>query len=358
MKLLSELIALTAALVLTVPADGERIFQTLYPTILINNSASGASAHSTGHSAAVTFQATLGLPRVNPAEFTLHSVTGKMSFAGGAASAGTNIRHLVGVHYEFGGQAGISGRSVEFFDGVAGLRDIDSLVDAFGPTIGLARGETYSDIPVTTDLFSDEIPELDPAAFLFNAGPPGQIFPEYVDFFARFGAVALGQYYNEASPLGAIAVIKLPVFEFVYELSPIAEADRLDWGVPEPSSVIYGVGEIDTLEGLDVTNAIPDGLIPSGDYDHNFVVDTADYELWASTYGDSGLSIASDGNGDGVVNAADYSIWRDNLGTALNDLPTPGVSDSILQRVAVPEPGSAALAILGFTAVLRHLRRA
>lgn len=337
-------IALTLSI--TATADAERILQTVYPTVLEDFSVSGTAENGTSLSAAVTFQATLGLPRVNPNEFILHSVRGSMSFAGAAASSGTNMRHLVGVHYEFGGQAGISGRSLDYFDGVAGFRDIDSLVDAFGPTIGLARGELYYKVPVTSGQFSDDPTELDPAAFSTNSGPAGQVFPNHVDFNARFGAVAIGQYYNEASPLGAIAIIRLPLFEFVYELTPVADVNRLDWHESDPSSGLYGVGEIDTIAGLDVTNAVPASLMLPGDYNEDFVVDVSDYDQWRSSYGDTSAANTSDGNGDGIVNAADYSIWRDSLGSGFTNLPTFGASRRVQEQKTVPEPYSAALVLL------------
>jgi PKD repeat protein len=59
----------------------------------------------------------------------------------------------------------------------------------------------------------------------------------------------------------------------------------------------------------------------AGDYNNDLVVDSADYSVWKSEFGQVGEDAAvlrADGNGDGVVNLADYSIWRDNLGATLN----------------------------------------
>ncbi|MEN1678810.1 MAG: hypothetical protein AAGJ46_04415 [Planctomycetota bacterium] len=54
----------------------------------------------------------------------------------------------------------------------------------------------------------------------------------------------------------------------------------------------------------------------SGDYNGDGLRDAQDYEVWRSTFGATGLTLAADGNGDHVVDAADYTIWRDNLPAA------------------------------------------
>ena len=79
-----------------------------------------------------------------------------------------------------------------------------------------------------------------------------------------------------------------------------------------------------------------------GDYDRSGLVDAADYNLWLSSF-DSTTSLAADGNGDGVVDAADYTIWQDNLGHSV--VIGPGAGS--LSNVAVPEPSTSALLILG-----------
>ena len=58
-----------------------------------------------------------------------------------------------------------------------------------------------------------------------------------------------------------------------------------------------------------------------GDYDLNGTVQTNDYTIWKSNFGDQGIAVAGDGNGDGIVDAADYTVWRDNLGKTFADVP-------------------------------------
>jgi hypothetical protein len=91
-----------------------------------------------------------------------------------------------------------------------------------------------------------------------------------------------------------------------------------------------------------------------GDYDVDGDVDTADYDLWRSTY-DQTVSIpgnGADGSGNGVVDAADYVVWRKNQGPS-----QPGGASSI--NFPVPEPTSALLALLSLqiTALATARRR-
>jgi hypothetical protein len=74
---------------------------------------------------------------------------------------------------------------------------------------------------------------------------------------------------------------------------------------------------------------------PTGDYNHNGVVDAVDYLLWRK-----GVA-AADGNSDTVVDQADYDLWRANFGTAAAGAGA-GLSGS-----SVPEPTSLVLLIVG-----------
>jgi hypothetical protein len=75
---------------------------------------------------------------------------------------------------------------------------------------------------------------------------------------------------------------------------------------------------------------------PPGDYNRDYGVDTADYQLWKSEYG-STIHPAVDGNRNGSVDAADYVVWRNNLGT--------GTPSSATQATGVPEPSTLWLAM-------------
>jgi cyclophilin family peptidyl-prolyl cis-trans isomerase len=85
--------------------------------------------------------------------------------------------------------------------------------------------------------------------------------------------------------------------------------------------------------------------LPAGDYDFNSRVDSADYNVWKTTFGLT-TNAAADGNGDGIVNAADYTIWRDHIGA------TGGAgTGNLVQSAAVPEPSTGLLFLAGLPLV-------
>jgi sugar lactone lactonase YvrE len=71
--------------------------------------------------------------------------------------------------------------------------------------------------------------------------------------------------------------------------------------------------------------------------------DQADYEKWKADFGKLvAKGNGADGNRDGIVDAADYTVWRDHVGNG----------GSVTGGSGVPEPGSAALLVLGGALVL------
>jgi hypothetical protein len=73
----------------------------------------------------------------------------------------------------------------------------------------------------------------------------------------------------------------------------------------------------------DISVALVTATALAGDYNHNGVVDAADYTVWRNSFGQSGAGLAADGNGDGQVDQLDYSIWIGHFG----DTAGAGASD-------------------------------
>ena len=57
-----------------------------------------------------------------------------------------------------------------------------------------------------------------------------------------------------------------------------------------------------------------------GDYNHDSVVDAADYALWRKTLG-STTNLASDGNVNGIIDAGDFTAWKSHFGQKVITLP-------------------------------------
>jgi hypothetical protein len=83
------------------------------------------------------------------------------------------------------------------------------------------------------------------------------------------------------------------------------------------------------------------GSSPTGDYNHNGIVDAADYVVWRKTLNQTVTpGSGADGDDNGTVDAADYNFWRARMGNVV-----PG-SGSNLTGGRVPEPASAYLFLL------------
>jgi hypothetical protein len=99
-----------------------------------------------------------------------------------------------------------------------------------------------------------------------------------------------------------------------------------------PGVPIAVVGTIEKLSSGD----------PSGDYNENGFVDTADYVLWRNTLNDAVASPGdgADGNKSGTIDAGDYDYWKARFGNT-----APG--SSAVVAVSVPEPATLSIAAFG-----------
>jgi hypothetical protein len=86
-------------------------------------------------------------------------------------------------------------------------------------------------------------------------------------------------------------------------------------------------------------------MFGTGDYNHDHVVNAADYTVWRNSLGQVGSGLPADGNLNGIIDDSDYDVWKMNFGTV-----TPGAGGGSLANqgvfatgAAVPEPSTAML---------------
>ncbi len=117
-------------------------------------------------------------------------------------------------------------------------------------------------------------------------------------------------------------------------------------------------GADDTIQmyelGLTATTI---AMMLPGDYNHNGVVDAADYTLWRDSLGQSVTAgTGADGNNDGLITQADYDLWRSHFGQTASGSGSALASGA----AAVPEPNVAILIVAALIANFcqRPMRRA
>jgi hypothetical protein len=109
-----------------------------------------------------------------------------------------------------------------------------------------------------------------------------------------------------------------------------------------------------TVSNVWIGNAatiLPPTLTSQGDFNHDGVVDSADYVAWRNADGQSGTNLAADANGDNVVDSADLDMWRAHFGESV----TAGGAG--LGSAAVPEPTLLSLVFIGAFMALASSRR-
>ena len=96
------------------------------------------------------------------------------------------------------------------------------------------------------------------------------------------------------------------------------------------------------------TTATSMKLVVLPDYNNNGTVEQGDLTLWQNNFG-STTNLSADGDGNGKVDGRDFLLWQRYFGEAVTLPPAPAI-------MAVPEPTSMALAILGILAACSRRR--
>lgn len=107
----------------------------------------------------------------------------------------------------------------------------------------------------------------------------------------------------------------------------------------DPFLIVFN-RSMDYSQMIPAALAINAAAFLAGDYNHNDVVDAADYVVWRKLLG-SMDDLVADGDGSGTVDELDYIVWRQNFGSTF---PPPSGSGSAAH--SVPEPNELVLILL------------
>ena len=103
----------------------------------------------------------------------------------------------------------------------------------------------------------------------------------------------------------------------------------------------------------DAATILPATLTSQGDFNHDGIVNNADYVLWRNSAGQTGANLAADANGNFQIDDGDFNTWRAHFGEAVT-----ASAAALASGAAVPEPSSLMLLLLssGFFALTRSRR--
>jgi hypothetical protein len=149
-----------------------------------------------------------------------------------------------------------------------------------------------------------------------------------------------------------------PEFAVDGEYRPVPPSALIDAGLDLESSAwpawFNGLGLTD-LYGTSIPQGVRADVgaaefVPMpGDYNHDDLVNAADYIVWRKSLDLSELGLAADGNRDGAVDDEDYGVWRENFGRLREG--GAGVAAPATPFRVVPEPRSSLLIIIALVLV-------
>lgn len=159
---------------------------------------------------------------------------------------------------------------------------------------------------------------------------------------------------------GRIATLSIDTTGFYsgsFDLSLSGVLPQMNGG-PFDTKLIGGGGNSVAVQILNGTIAVT--VSRNGDYNHNGIVDAADYTLWRNSFGQSGPGLTADGDGNLVVDDNDYLVWKNAFGQLTG---APGAGATFLDKAVVPEPCtvtfvSAAVLLLASSRRRVHLQNA
>ena len=112
----------------------------------------------------------------------------------------------------------------------------------------------------------------------------------------------------------------------------------LFWDDLHPTTTVHSIFAERALDLL----ALP------GDFNHDGIVDAADYTVWRDAFGETGALLAADGDGNGAVNNDDFAIWKTHFGQSASG----GLGATAAIDISVPEPAGWLMMCLAAIVVL------
>jgi hypothetical protein len=173
----------------------------------------------------------------------------------------------------------------------------------------------------------------------------------------ELGGTTAGTQYDQLHVSGAVALDGKLQVDLISGFAPVAgdSFDILDWGSLSGNFAMLSLPVLGGGLNWNVSQLYTTGVLKvsgvAGDYNHNGVVDAADYTVWRDSLGQSGGGLAADGNGNGTVDAGDYTVWLTNFGNHA------GSGAGVSAIAAVPEPSVTMLLFPAIVASCVWLRR-
>jgi hypothetical protein len=174
----------------------------------------------------------------------------------------------------------------------------------------------------------------------------------------ELGGLTPGAQYDQVQVAEQLALGGTLQVSLINSFTPTAgnSFDILDWGalsgtfsslaLPALSTgLLWNTSQLYTAGILSIDSV---GL--PGDYNHNGVVDAADYVLWRANQGTNNV-LPNDPIG-GTIGTAQYNQWRTHFGQ------TAGSGAGAVANAAIPEPTTLTMFLLGMLAIYSRRRAA
>jgi autotransporter-associated beta strand protein len=190
---------------------------------------------------------------------------------------------------------------------------------------------------------SDITPGFSPASISFGGNVA---LSSTANLKIELGGTALGTQFDQVHVTGELALDGALRISLINGFTPAAGNSFEIITAAGGINGAFASAALPALSGLmwqldHQPNAVSLVVAVAGDYNHNGVVDAADFVVWRKMQGQTGVALAADGNGNGTIDSGDFDIWRAHFGQTAGSGSALPSAESL--SAAVPEPSSALL---------------